>query len=92
MNWDDIGFALAIYFVIWWIVIFAVLPFGVKTQAEEGEVTEGTSESAPSQYNLGKVLRLNTLVSLVIFAILLGIRYGLGIDLEYLSEVMPALT
>jgi hypothetical protein len=29
---------LALYFVIWWILLFAVLPFGVRSQAESGEV------------------------------------------------------
>lgn len=30
--------ALAIYIFIWWITLFAVLPFGVRTQDEAGEV------------------------------------------------------
>ena len=34
--------ALAIYFVIWWIVLFAVLPWGVHSQHESGEMTPGT--------------------------------------------------
>ena len=28
--------AIAIYFLIWWIVLFAVLPWGVRAQGEEG--------------------------------------------------------
>ena len=27
--------AVAIYFLIWWIVLFAVLPWGVRAQDEE---------------------------------------------------------
>ena len=38
-----IGSIIAIFFVVWWIVLFAVLPFGVRTQEEEGEVVLGTS-------------------------------------------------
>ena len=34
--------ALAIYIFIWWIVLFAVLPFGVRTQDEAGSVVPGT--------------------------------------------------
>ncbi|MGL4496733.1 MAG: DUF1467 family protein, partial [Beijerinckiaceae bacterium] len=33
-----IGSLIAIYFVIWWIILFAVLPFGVRSQVEEGKV------------------------------------------------------
>jgi predicted secreted protein len=34
--------ALAIFFLIWWVVLFAVLPFGVRSQHEEGEMPAGT--------------------------------------------------
>ena len=44
MSWTTM---LAIYFVAWWIVLFTVLPFGVRSQAEEGTVTPGTDPGAP---------------------------------------------
>ena len=31
-----IATAIAIYFLIWWIVLFAVLPWGVRAQGEDG--------------------------------------------------------
>ena len=34
--------AIAIYFIIWWVVLFAVLPFGVRSQEESGAVEPGT--------------------------------------------------
>jgi predicted secreted protein len=37
----------AIYFIVWWITLFAVLPFGLKTQDENEDVTLGTVSSAP---------------------------------------------
>jgi predicted secreted protein len=42
---------LAVYFVIWWTVLFAVLPFGVHSQAETGEVTDGhgTGRAGPAR-------------------------------------------
>ena len=39
--------AIALYFVIWWIFLFAVLPFGVRSQAESGEVLAGSEPGAP---------------------------------------------
>ena len=42
-----IGSFIAIYFVVWWTILFAVLPFGVRTQEEEGEVVLGSERSAP---------------------------------------------
>ena len=41
--------AVAIYIFIWWIVLFAVLPFGVHTQDEAGSVVPGTPGSAPAK-------------------------------------------
>ena len=43
-----IGGALSLYFVIWWTALFAVLPFGIRSQHEDGPVTPGTDPGAPS--------------------------------------------
>ena len=40
--------ALSLYFIIWWTLLFAALPFGVRSQAESGEITSGTEPGAPS--------------------------------------------
>ncbi len=40
--------AIALYFVIWWISLFALLPVGVRSQAEAGEVVAGTEPGAPA--------------------------------------------
>ena len=44
MAWLTI---VAIYFLLWWVVLFAVMPFSLKTQDEAGDVTLGTVRSAP---------------------------------------------
>jgi predicted secreted protein len=31
--------AFAVFFVVWWLVLFAVLPFGVRTQEESSDIT-----------------------------------------------------
>lgn len=61
--------AIALYFVIWWTVLFAVLPLGLKTQDEAGEVVPGTPESAPVRPRLVKLFLINTVVASVVFAI-----------------------
>ena len=58
---------IAIYFVCWWLVLFTVLPIGVRTQEEEGEIIPGTTESAPHQPRLLFKLLLTTLISAAIF-------------------------
>ncbi len=61
--------AIALYFVIWWTVLFAVLPFGLKTQDEAGEIVPGTPESAPAKPRLLRIFLINTLLAAVVFAI-----------------------
>jgi predicted secreted protein len=65
---------LALYFIIWWLTLFAVLPFGVKTQAEAGDVVPGTPASAPSRQRMVRIFALNSVVALVVFA---GVWYAL---------------
>ena len=61
--------AVAIYIFIWWIVLFAVLPFGVRTQAEEGDVVPGTPESAPAKPRLLRIFLINTAIATIVYAI-----------------------
>ncbi len=67
--------AFAIYFIIWWVSLFVVLPFGVRTQSDTGEVVQGTSAGAPINPRLGRVAALTTIVASVAFAaVLLALR------------------
>jgi len=63
-----ISTALASFFLIWWVVLFVVLPWGVRSQHEGGEVAPGTDPGAPMLPKLGRKLVWTTLVSLVVFA------------------------
>lgn len=58
---------IALYFIIWWTVLFAVLPFGLRTQDEAGEVVPGTPSSAPATPRLLRLFLINTVVAGVVF-------------------------
>lgn len=78
----SIPFAIAIYVVIWWTVLFAILPIGVRTQGEDGTIVPGTPESAPTRPRLVWVVVVTTLVSAAVFASLwAAVHFGI-IDLE----------
>ena len=67
--------AIAIYFLIWWLMLFAVLPFGVRSQEETraggGEgIVPGTDPGAPAIPRLWWKLLWTTVLSGVVFAIL----------------------
>lgn len=73
--------AVAIYFIIWWTVLFAVLPFGLRTQAEAGAVVPGTPESAPARMRFGRIILATSVVAGIVFAALYGLLHsGLGFD------------
>jgi predicted secreted protein len=69
-----LSFSIAIYFIVWWLVLFIVLPFGVRSQDDAGSVVPGTPGSAPLAPRLFRTALITTVVSAVVFAILyLGI-------------------
>jgi len=60
---------LAIYFLIWWVTLFAVLPFGVRSQ-HETETTPGTDPGAPLLPRLWWKLLWTTVIAAVIYGLL----------------------
>lgn len=61
--------SIAVYFTIWWTVLFAILPFGVKSLHEEGGAAPGTEPGAPVNPRLLMKAGWTTVVSAVVFAI-----------------------
>jgi predicted secreted protein len=69
---------IAIYVVIWWTVLFAVLPIGVRTQGEDGAIVPGTPESAPTAPRLLRVVIITTAISTSLFLLPWAVtHYGL---------------
>jgi len=61
--------AIAIYFIIWWAVLFAVLPWGVRSQEEAGTVAKGTDPGAPVIPRLGRKLIWTSSVAALVFTL-----------------------
>jgi predicted secreted protein len=62
--------AIGLYFVVWWILLFAVLPLRVETQADRGEIAVGTDPGAPAVPALREKAIWTTAVSSVVFVAL----------------------
>ncbi|QLP98139.1 MAG: DUF1467 family protein [Rhodoblastus sp.] len=62
---------LAIYFTFWWVSLFAVLPFGVRSVHETDETTPGVEPGAPVAPMLARKALLTTLLAAIAFAGLL---------------------
>ena len=65
----SLGSAIAIYFVIWWTTLFAVLPLGVRSQAEVGDISPGTDPGAPIRTNIPRIVLINSLAAGLVFVI-----------------------
>ena len=70
MTWVSVA---ALYFILWWLVLFATLPFGLKTQDEDEDVTLGTVSSAPKGPHMLRAFVRTTIIS----ALILGAFYAL---------------
>ena len=78
---------LAIYFVTWWVVLFAVLPWGVRSQEESGDVSPGTDPGAPAVHTVWMKLLWTTVFATIVFGVMAAV-YELGlIPYDYLAAI-----
>jgi predicted secreted protein len=67
VKWTSV---LAIYALFWVVSAFFLLPFGVKTHDEAGlEKTPGQADSAPANFQPGKIAIRATILSIVLCAL-----------------------
>jgi len=81
-----ISTAIAIYFLIWWIMLFAVLPFGVKAQGDEA--LPGTDPGAPVVPHLLAKLIWTTAVATLVFAVCAIVYINQWIRLDDLARLL----
>lgn len=80
----------AIYFITWWVLLFAVLPWGVRSQAEQGEVDPGTDPGAPVRPHLLRKAIVTSIIAVFVTAGLIWLGTSGVIRLEDLP--MPFKT
>ena len=78
--------SLAIFFVIWWLCLFVVLPFGVKSQHETGDVVPGSEAGAPHRPQLLWRVFATTLLAAVIFSC---VYVYFGVYDKRLEDLLP---
>ena len=77
MTWS---LGLALYFIIWWVLLFAVLPFGVQSQHEMNDIVPGSDPGAPASPRLG----IKVIATTIIAAVLWGVA-----DFFYIRYYLP---
>lgn len=67
-NWVTGAF---VYVVVWWVVLFAVLPWGVRTP-ERPE--PGMASSAPENPRILRKFMITSVVALLVWLVIFGIE------------------
>ncbi|WP_108659707.1 DUF1467 family protein [Acuticoccus kandeliae] len=77
----QIGSAIAIYFVFWWILFFAVLPWGNRDPVPESDRVAGTDRGAPARPRLLIKMAITSVVAAIALAALIAVlNSGLTLD------------
>jgi predicted secreted protein len=64
---------IVLFAVIWFMVLFITLPFGLRTQGDEGKVEPGTNPGSPANFKLKRTALIVTAISVVVWAIIAAI-------------------
>ena len=65
--------AIGLFFVMWWTILFAILPIRIQSQSDAGEITAGTEPGAPAAPALRERAIWTTIVAAVIFVAVAGL-------------------
>jgi predicted secreted protein len=84
MTWS---LGLAIYFIIWWVVLFAILPWGVSSQHEGGDVAPGTEPGAPAVHLVWKKLLWTTVAASVVFGLCFALYHFDLVPIDWLTKI-----
>ncbi|MDG0990687.1 MAG: DUF1467 family protein [Yoonia sp.] len=64
--------AIVLFAVIWFMTFLVVLPLGLQTQAEAGEIVPGTHGSSPANLQMRRKVRLTSLWAAGIWVVVAG--------------------
>lgn len=76
---------IVLFIVVWFLVMFVVLPIRARSQAEAGEVVPGTHAGAPANFRLKRTSLIVTVLAVLVWAILATIIFSGVISIEDLD-------
>ena len=82
-------FSISVYLVVWWTVLFAILPLGNRTRPELGlETEDGGDRGAPVNPNIRRKLITTTWVAAIVFAVI-WVSFTLWLRHAGASQMVP---
>ncbi len=61
--------AFVVWLIIWWLVLFIILPIGIRGQAEEGDIVEGSEPGAPHTLDIKRKFIQTTVIASVLWGL-----------------------
>jgi predicted secreted protein len=84
MNWFT---AAVVYIMTWWVVLFAVLPFGVRPVEEADERTGW--RGAPARPRMGRKVIATSIIALVLWAAIMAVIRSDWFSFRAAALLMP---
>lgn len=84
--------AFVVFLLLWWVTLFAVLPMGVRGQAEENDIVNGSEPGAPVQSNIKRKFILTTIIASILWVLVCGIIISGVISWDELGLHLPGGT
>jgi len=66
MNWFS---GLVVWLILWWLTLFIVLPIGIRGQAEEDDIVEGTEPGAPHKLDIKRKFIQTTIIASILWVL-----------------------
>ena len=76
---------IIIYVNLWMVILFMVLPFGVRNQIDSSDLQKGTDPGAPIQSKMKKKILITTLITTIIFSLIFALD---KLDLFYIRKLL----
>ncbi len=67
--------SIVVFIILWWLILFMILPREISSQKDNGIIVKGTDPGAPSNANIIKKLILTTIITSLLFAIIYFLTY-----------------
>lgn len=65
--------AIVLYLVVWFMVMFIVLPIGRRTQGDENDIVPGTQAGAPANFNLRRTVIIVSTVAFFVWGLIVAV-------------------
>lgn len=75
---------VVVFLIVWWLFFFTMLPIGVRSQEEAGDVVDGSEPGAPHAPNMARKMWWTTIATSIAW-----IFYFIITESGVLSQLMP---